>query len=53
MLCTGSELCRRHTCKKLRQLDDPVPKQLPPLRAAKTLTRTHSVCRDGGVPAAR
>ena len=54
MLCTGSELglsvdsTRARSCGSL---DDPVVKQLPP-PAAKTLTRTPSVCRDGGVPVA-
>ena len=37
-----------HTCNKLRQLHDPVLEQQLPQAAAKTLTRTRSVCRDGG-----
>ena len=37
-----------HTCNKLRQLHDPVVEQQLPQAAAKTLTRTRSVCRDGG-----
>ena len=37
-----------HTCNKLRQLHDPVLEQQLRQAAAKTLTRTRSVCRDGG-----
>lgn len=47
----GFECAAVHTCKKLRQLGDPLPNSCRPPRCKNT-DQDSLVCRDGGVPVA-